>query len=360
MQVVGSATRPASAPSKRLLYTRDLLMRGGRAAAARSELTAKAPARGTLTLQNDLLRAPVPDLADDQIVLGPAVDRVDDAEFFRRLAGPAEPADDLSVQPQLVDLAVIQALGVVRIRAVQILRRAARHADRLRHADVGDLRLERALAVEHLDALVAGIGHIEIALRIARDAADLVELALRRPGVSPGLREVALFGELRDAIVGAEPVSDVDVAGAIPRDVGRLAEAVARNAGSGSRGITASTAAATAAARFRSRAAGRQAAARRHAGAGPERDVLRFSAEHQHQAPVRVELRHHVRSGIDDPDVVLRVDAYLLSEVDPVHALADLLHELAVLIELEQARATVIERPLVAERRHRMAGARED
>src|SRR6266851_1517632 len=214
MQVVGSATRPASAPSKRLLYTRDLLMRGGRAAAARSELTAKAPARGTLTLQNDLLRAPVPDLADDQIVLGPAVDRVDDAEFFRQLAGLAELADDLSVQLQLVDLAVIQALGVVRVRAVQILRRAARHADRLRHADVGDLRLERALAVEHLDALVAGIGHIEIALRIARQPADLVELPLRRSSLSPGLHKVAVLGELGDPVVAAESIGDVDVAGA--------------------------------------------------------------------------------------------------------------------------------------------------
>src|SRR5712691_1572549 len=65
-----------------------------------------------LTLQRDLLRAPVPDLADDQIVLGPAVDRVDDPEFFRHLAGLAELADDLAGEADLVDLAVLHALGI--------------------------------------------------------------------------------------------------------------------------------------------------------------------------------------------------------------------------------------------------------
>src|SRR5262249_58730215 len=104
-------------------------------------------------------------------------------------------------------------------------------------------------------------------------------------------------------------------------------------------------------------ALGRQAAARRHAGAGADADVLRLAPEDQLVAPLAVELDHLVRSGVDDPDVVLRVDAQLLREVDRVDALADLLHELTGLIELEQARAGVIERALVAKRRHRVAGA---
>src|SRR5439155_25664918 len=152
--VVGSATRPASEPSKRLLYTRDLL-----------------------PLQRNLLCAPVPDLTDDQIVFGPAVERVDDTELLRQLACLAELADDLSIQLQLVDLAVVHALGIVRVGAVQILRRAAGDADRLRHPDAGDLRLEGAFAVEHLNAVVAGIGHVEIARRITGDAANVVELS---------------------------------------------------------------------------------------------------------------------------------------------------------------------------------------
>jgi hypothetical protein len=103
-----------------------------------------------------------------------------------------------------------------------------------------------------------------------------------------------------------------------------------------------------------------QAPARRHAGARPQSDVLRLSAEHELEAAVGVELHDLVRSGVDDPDVVLRIDADLLREVDRVDALSDLLHELAGLIELKDARAVVIEGPFVAERRHGMAGARVD
>ena len=110
----------------------------------------------------------------------------------------------------------------------------------------------------------------------------------------------------------------------------------------------------------RCRSTARRSSARRHAGAGPERDVLRLSAEHHQEPAVRIELHDHVRSGVDDPDVVLRIDAHLLGEVDAVDALADLLDELAGLIELKQARAAVIEGPLVAERRDRVAGARVD
>src|SRR5262249_40870521 len=106
----------------------------------------------------------------------------------------------------------------------------AGHADRLRRADVGDLRLERALAVEHLDALVARIGDVQVARRIAREAADLVELPLRGPGLAPRLHEVPVLRELRDTVVRAEPVGHVDVARAVPGDVRGTAEAVAVDA----------------------------------------------------------------------------------------------------------------------------------
>src|SRR3954449_4382951 len=65
--------------------------------------------------QLDLLRAPVPHFADDQIVFGAAVDRVDHAELFGQLAGLAKTADHLAVQLNLVDLAVVHAFGIVRV-----------------------------------------------------------------------------------------------------------------------------------------------------------------------------------------------------------------------------------------------------
>src|SRR3954469_18780918 len=84
-------------------------------------------------------------------------------------------------------------------------------------------------------------------------------------------------------------------------------------------------------------ASGRHAAAGGHAGSRPHANVLRLAAEHELEPAVAVELHHLVRAGVDDPDVVLRIDAHLLREIDRVDALADLLDELAVLIELKQA-----------------------
>src|SRR4029079_6194426 len=95
------------------------------------------------SVQRHLLGAPVPDLADPEGIFGAAIERVHHAELFRHLAGAAELADDLAGEPHLVDLAVLHALGLVRVGRVEVLRRAARYANRLRCADVGDLRLER-------------------------------------------------------------------------------------------------------------------------------------------------------------------------------------------------------------------------
>ena len=68
---------------------------------------------------------------------------------------------------------------------------------------------------------------------------------------------------------------------------------------------------------------------------------LGLAAEDHLDPPVRVELDHLRRHLIDDPDVVLRIDAHLLRLQEPVDALADLAHELAGAIELEQPRAAV-------------------
>ena len=153
--------------------------------------------------------------------------------------------------------------------------------------------------------------------RVAGDAADPVELALPRSGLAPGLHEVAVLGELRDAVVGAEPVGDVDVAGAVPGDVRRPVEVVAVDAGAGS-AAAAPAAAAAAAPGFRRRvAAGRvRPPLAGTPGPGRTRDVLRLSAEHHQEPAVGIELHDLVRSGVDDPDVVLRIDAHLLREVD--------------------------------------------
>jgi hypothetical protein len=72
-------------------------------------------------------------------------------------------------------------------------------------------------------------------------------------------------------------------------------------------------------------------------------DRLRLAAHRHGNAAVGREFEDHVRSAIDNPDVVLRVDLDGLGEQERIDALADLAHELAVTVELEQARAAVRE-----------------
>src|SRR3954470_470405 len=185
-----------------------------------------------MSLHKDhLLCAPVPDFADPQRRVGPTVDGVGHAEFLRHATGLSESADDLPGQLHLIDLAVVHALGIVRVGAEENLRTAARDAQRLRCADAADFRLEGPFAVEHLDALVAGVSRVQVARRIGNETADLVELALARARVPPRLHEVAVLRELRDPVVRAVAVRDVDVAGAIPRDIRWPIEAVAVDAG---------------------------------------------------------------------------------------------------------------------------------
>src|SRR6185503_4756053 len=228
----------------------------------------------SLPPERELLRAPVPHFSDPQVRFGPAVNRVDHPELLRQLAGFTESADDPPAQLHFVDLAGVHALGIVRVRAVEKLRRASRDADRLRHADVGDLRLERAFTIKHLDALVPRVGHVDVSGRVAGDAANAVELSLRRAGLAPGLEEIAVPVELRNAVVRSESVGDINVAGAVPRHIRRPVETVAVDARArGSAGVAAATATTAAAARGRRAALGekrRISGSRRNAGAGTQ------------------------------------------------------------------------------------------
>src|SRR4030095_8700079 len=181
--------------------------------------------------QRHLLNSPVRHLADQQVVFVPAVDRVRESALFQLLAGPYGPADHLAVERRLVDGGVFHAVLVARVRDVEILRRSARHAHRQRRADVAELRLELALAVEDLDALVAGIGDVDIARVRHGDRLHAGELALAGAGRSPVRDELAVLVELRDAVVGADAVGDIDVGGLVPRDVGRAAETRTGNTG---------------------------------------------------------------------------------------------------------------------------------
>ncbi len=89
-----------------------------------------------------------------------------------------------------------------------------------------NLRLEIPVAVEDLNPLVSRIGHVNVPLRIERDPAHRIELALHRAARSPGLDELAVLVELRHARI-AEAIGYVDVARRVPRHVRRARKDVA-------------------------------------------------------------------------------------------------------------------------------------
>src|SRR6187549_2185971 len=128
----------------------------------RRQVSAPAPCAGrhasnrSCLSQRQLLYSEVADLADIEDVLRAAIDRVDRAELFQKLARAAKLANDRSIQAHLVDLARgIEIVRRIRIRHVHHLVGPRSDADRLRIAEVSDLGLEDAVVVEHLDAVVA-------------------------------------------------------------------------------------------------------------------------------------------------------------------------------------------------------------
>ena len=66
-------------------------------------------------------------------------------------------------------------------------------------------------------------------------------------------------------------------------------------------------------------------------------DRLGTMPQHHHHASGRVELDDHVGAFVDGPDVVLRIDADGVGELEAVQPFADFANEVARLVELEQA-----------------------
>src|SRR6516225_10853811 len=171
-------------------------------------------------MQNQLLHSPVRDLANIELVRIAAIDLVNRAEFFQQLPRFAEFTQDAAVQLHLVDLAVVHIGRAVGIGTEEILMRSRRDADSPWRADIDVLRLEFAVIVEHLNAPVAAIAHVDIAWRICRDGVRGIELAGRRASRSPRLDEDAVAVELGHTRI-AVAVGNENVPGRVPGDVRR-------------------------------------------------------------------------------------------------------------------------------------------
>src|SRR5262245_39708382 len=290
------------------------------------------------------------------------------SEFAKQFASHID-FEDLAV--------VVDVFRRIRIGHVHHRPWSLRDADGARRADVEELRLEVAVGVEHLDAPVACVSNVDEALRVYRDAARLAELTVRGPGLSPRSNELPVLVELRHAVVVAESVGDVDVAGGVPRDIGRTIEHVLLTTGSRRTSAAAATAAfrvapattcttctaragatglrcsAAACATTTGRCGWRRAASGHVFGFG-------LAAEEHHEATLGIELHNGVRHLVNDPDVVLRINLDLLGKQHCVGGLANLADVLSGLVEPEHPRPAVRERARGAERQRRMSGPRID
>ena len=227
----------------------------------------------------------------------------------------AELADDRPIELHLVDLAgdrpgARQVAVGIGVGDEQVLMRALRHAGGPADADVVIRGLRLQVVVENLIAEVGAVGDIDVALTIDLETVRKRELA----GLLAGLLaahlgdEAAILVELHHAVV-AIAVGDENVALRIPAHIGWTAEDILFGR------------------RIRT---GR----RRH----HSEDGGRPAPDHHQDLPVGAELGDHVGPLVHRPDIVLRIDADGMGELEAVIALADLLEEIAVLVELEQAR----------------------
>ena len=140
---------------------------------------------------------------------------------------------------------------------------------------------EFAVAVEYLDTSVATVGYVDISLRVGSDAVRRVELAGLVAGFAKGLEPFAAFVDLCYTRIDIT-VADVCVAGWVPRDVGNLAELSVN---------------------------GRQRRMHMFEWAGALVRGLLLAPEHHDDLACGIELDHHVRPYVGDPDVVLFVDS---------------------------------------------------
>src|SRR5262249_19781764 len=178
-----------------------------------------------LRVQHQLLHAPVEQLRDIEQILRRAGDFVNPSELLKLFARFAEHAEHLAVERQLVDPAREGVGGVqhlvrpggdahrpgrprhhdlvgqrVDLRDVGVVADRGLRLRIVGHVD-SDLAQEGSLAVEHLDAAVAAVGDVEVALRVRGDRMRRVELAGLGTAVAPGLHPVAVLVDLGDARV---------------------------------------------------------------------------------------------------------------------------------------------------------------
>src|SRR6185295_62518 len=261
------------------------------------------PARSIAVFEDHLVEAVAELVGDVDGLVVRARDRVNRVEPPGQPSELAEGAEHLAGEIHLVDLA--------DAADEDHLVRSGGDAQRPGEAVEIPRLLERAVGVEHLNPVVLAIGDVEVLVAIDDDAVRGVELAGPRAAVAPVLHQVALARELGDARVA---VAVGDEGAPVGRDdgVGGLVEARRRR--------------------------NRPLDAVRHV--DPR---LEAPAERLDDPSPGVELDDDVVAGVDEPHVVLGVEADAVRGVENRRAVADRAGERAVGVELEQRMFAAVE-----------------
>src|SRR5262249_32580154 len=125
-------------------------------------------------------------------------------------------------------IVVVGGLVVGRLRIDHVQHVVFVNGDAARPAELLPGGQKFSLLVEHRDAAVATVGHIEVILAIEGDGVRRAQLPVASPAGGKGLDEFSVLGEHHDSrVVGlrlAMAFADVDVAVGGDRNTGRRIE----------------------------------------------------------------------------------------------------------------------------------------
>src|SRR6202162_3831389 len=136
-------------------------------------------------MQGELLHSPIQELRDEERVFGRARNLMHPSKLAELLARFPENAEDVSVQVDLVDPAL------VGVGCIEHLVRTGSDAHGPGGADVGPLAEKSSFAIENLDAVILAITDVDVSFRVGGDAVHGMKLARRGPALAPGLHPVA-------------------------------------------------------------------------------------------------------------------------------------------------------------------------
>src|SRR5215471_15799176 len=178
-------------------------------------------------MEHQFLYSKIGKLTDKESVFAAAVDGVNRPEFLEQPAGTAKFAEDGSVQAHPVYLTgAIDIVPRIGIGNIEDGVGSLGDTHRLCVAEVRKCCLEDAVVIKYLNAFVAAIAGVDVALRVHCNAQNISELAGSCASFAPGLHEFAVLIELGDTPLPAPSATKILPAASQATSVGRLKRSV--------------------------------------------------------------------------------------------------------------------------------------